>query len=293
MKEITGWEWNNEESVYVQEGFVWGKLDKELGTNKQGDVIGKSIYDPNSARWYNSFEQAQSIRFAVALHWMKSRLSEMLNVEGKKRKKLILDLGCSRSFIYRRWKNNMNFFNWPTLHYWGVDSSLKRINDGRNSFVKKKNDSVIYFLADLSSNIKFPAKADILICLEVLEHIPKSKVHTLLNNIYNALNSTGIAIISSPNPKEKGGWVWAESQKSHHYEYIWEEAEKLLISHGFEILDVTGVLPDRNYFRESSFLPIRKRLAELLPASMINNILLLAEEDMSKKRQWITKLQKK
>ena len=292
MKKLRGWNWDSEKKVYLQAGFVPGELDDQLGTNKHGDVIQKESYSPNKVRVYNSFEQAQQIRFMVALHWMKSRLSDILNVEGKKRKKLILDLGCSRSFIYRRWKNNMNHFNWSQLHYWGVDSNLKRINDGRDSFVKKKNDSVVYFLGDLSKPMTFPAKADIVICLEVLEHIAKSKVSYLLNNVRNSLSDQGIAIISSPNPKKKGEFVWKDSSDSHHYEYTFKEA-KALFKKDFKIIDHTGVLPDRNYFRESSFPNLRDKLVQYLPAPMVNNILLLAEKDMSKKRQWIFKLQKK
>jgi len=293
MKAIKGWKWNETKKLYVQNGFVLGELDDSLGTNKHGDVIQKESYSPNKVRFYNSFEEAQQVRFIVALHWMKSRLSDILNVEGKKRKKLILDLGCSRSFIYRRWKNNMNYFGWSLIHYWGVDSNLKRIDDGRAMFTKKKNDSVIYFLGDLSREMKFPGKADIVFCLEVLEHVPREKVYTFLNNIYNNLSDHGSAIISSPNPKEKGGFVWKDSPKSHHYEYKWEEAKELFEDNGFEIIKVTGVLPDRNYFRESSFYKLRKRLAEHLPGPIINNILLTAEKDMSKKRQWICLLNKK
>lgn len=288
------WEWDKKKGVYVHKYSNIKDLETSLGTDSHGDVKDRRSYDPNFSRLYNSFEQAQQIRFLVALHWMKLHFSHLLNtLEKIKRKKLVIDLGCSRSFIYRRWKNNMNHFNWPQLHYWGVDSSFKRINEGRKEFVKKKNDSVVYFLADLSQKIIFPAKADVILCLEVIEHIPPEKLHTLLYSIRKNLKKNGIVIISSPNPKSEGGWVWPDSHLSHHYEYTWSEAEKIFKKNKFKILEVTGVLPDRNYYRRSSFKEVRDKLSQVLPPPMINNILLLIEDDMSLKRQWIVKLQKK
>jgi SAM-dependent methyltransferase len=292
MKKIEGWNWSEKEKIYIQDGFKIGDLDNDIGTNCHGDVISKNSYSVEKIRFYNTFEEAQYFRFLVCLSWMKDHFSFLLEEEGEKRKKLVIDLGCSRSFIYRMWRNNMNFFNWPQISYWGMDSNIKRINDGRSSFIPKKNDSVIYFLGDLSNETKFPSKADVIVCLEVLEHLPKKKAHTLLNNAKKNLKSSGIIIMSSPNPPEKGGFVWKDSSKSHFYEYIFDEAKELFIENGLKIIDHTGVLPDRNYNKSCSNPSLRKRLSELVPNSIVNNFLLLAEEDMSKKRQWICKLRK-
>lgn len=292
MKKILGWKYDESKGVYIQDRFTSGELDEDVGTNVYGDVLQKESYSPNKVRFYNSFEEAQQTRFIVCLHWIKEHFSDLLETEKVKRKKLIIDLGCSRSFVYRRWKNNMNFFNWPQIHYWGVDSNLKRINDGRNSIEKKKNDSLIYFLGDLSEKMVFPAKADVIVCMEVLEHLPVSKARNILNNIYKALKSSGIAIISSPNPKNKGEFVWKDSQKSHFYEYTFEEAEKLFEDNGFSVIDKTGVLPDREYYKQTSFPELREKLIRYLPPPIVNNFLLLAEEDIRMKRQWICKLKK-
>jgi len=288
MKKIKGWSYNLDEDVYVQDGFVIGDLDGELGTDKHGDVKNRNIYDPNFVRWSNTFEVAQQVRFMTVMTWVRSHLTNIAASEGKKRKKLLIDLGCSRSFIYRRWKGNMNYFSWPIIHYWGVDSSLKRINEGRVEIIKKKNDSLVYFVGDLNREMQFPGKADLLICLEVLEHIPEKNVGNLLSTIKNNLRKDGMAIISSPNPESSGSWVWGdESQHSHHKEYTWEEAKKLFEDHGLKVQDYTGVLPDRNYFRRSSFGKLRAELVKHFPAPWVNNILLLAEPSMDIKRQWI------
>ena len=115
-----------------------------------------------------------------------------------------------------------------------------------------------------------------------------------MKTIYDSLRDDGIAIISSPNPKEKDGWVWGEESKSsHHHEYIWEEAKGLFEEFGFKILDVTGVLPDRNYFRRSKFKKERDKMAKYFPSSFVNNLFLLIEDDMDMKRQWICKIMKK
>jgi len=294
MKKLKGWKYDLKNNVYVQNDFSIGQLDDQLGTDQHGDVKNRQNYDPNFCRWNNSFEMAQHVRFATVMTWIRSRLSYIGELEGKKRKKVLIDLGCSRSFIYRRWKGNMNFWGWPLLHYWGVDSSLKRINEGRKEFVKKKNDSLVYFVGDLNKFMKFPGKADIIICLETLEHIPEENVRNLFNTFRFNLRENGLVIMSSPNPKEEDGWVWGEESKgSHHKEYTWEEAKILFSKNRFEVVDHTGVLPYRNYHHKSSFGKLRSELVKHFPSAWINNILLLAEPDMKMKQQWLCSLRKK
>lgn len=291
MKKIKGWEWNETASLYIQEGLDLSK-GIGLGTDKHGDVINKNIYNPRHSRLYNSFEQAQVFRFQIAVNWAKIHFQDLEKKEEKKRMKVVTDFGCSRSFWYQYWRYQGNYFGWPLIYYQGVDINLKRIQEGRESFVPKKNDRLVYFLGNLSSQIKMPNLADVIICLEVIEHIDPEKVHTLLNTLYNGLKSTGLLILSSPNPKKIGTWVWENSPQSHHYEYTFSETKDLLKKSGFKIVDHTGVLPDRNYFKSSSFPKLRKRLCEIMPAPLVNNFLLLAEKDIQKKRQWILKAKK-
>ena len=288
MKKIKDWIWDKENKVFVQDGFELNSLDENLGTDSHGDVTSSSNYSPSNVRWWNSFEEAQQMRFRIVMTRIRSRLLYIADIEKKKRKKLMIDLGCSRSFIYRRWRKNCNFFNWPKIAYWGVDSSLKRINQGRDSYVKKRNDSIAYFVGDLGEPMFFPTKADIIVCLEILEHIPEEKACNLLKTIYDHLSDNGSVIMSSPNPPEEGEWVWGkESQQSHHKEYTFGEAKDLLIFNGFEIVYHNGVLPYRNYNHQTSFKELRKELVKSLPAPLVNSMLLLAEPDMAIKRQWI------
>lgn len=288
MKKLNKWIWNEEEKLYVQEGFHPEELVNTLGANKFGDVLSRLSYSPISVRWNNTFEEAQQMRFMVCLHWIKSRLSYLLNVEGKKRKKLIIDLGCSRSIVYQRWRNNMSHFNCPQIYYWGFDSHLERIQQGRTLFKKKKNDSVVYFLGDILKEVRFPARADVIVAMEILEHLPPDKAGNLFKNIRRNLKKTGVAIVSSPNPAEKDSFVWADSEKGHHKEYPWFQAKEMMVNHGFEIIDRVGVLPVRNYFRRTSFPEIRKELVKHLPSSFVNPILLLAEDNMSLNKEWIS-----
>jgi len=283
---IKNWDWDNSKRLYVRRGFT---DDVESKIGKHGDVVQKEMYNPRKVRWYNSFEMAQQIRFMICLEWIRQHFQDLARKEKKKR--LIIDLGCSRSFVYQFWRHNCNYFGWPQIHYWGVDANYKRIEEGRNMFVKKKNDRVVYFLADLACPLRFPAKADVVVCMEVIEHLPPRKVLYLLNNVKNALNSTGIAIISSPNPESKGEWVWENSEESHHYEYTWKEARKIFENNGLVILDRTGVLPYRNY-RSTTTNPYRNQIANYLPAPLVNNVLLTGEVNMYKKKMWICKVKK-
>jgi len=289
----TEWELIPVGDVHLVRGSNLNDLKIGLGTDRHGDVLGRDIYNPRHARLFNSFEQAQIMRFLVGITWAREHFQELEKKEGKKRRKVVTDLGCSRSFWYQYWKFQANYFGWPLLLYQGVDINFDRIDQGRKMFIKKKNDILEYFLVDLSSRFTLPKKADFLVCMEVLEHVEKTKVHTLLNSIHKNLKRSGIAIISSPNPLNEGGWVWKDSGKSHHYEYTFAQAKSLLEENGFEIINHTGVLPDRNYFKTSKFPKIRKKLATFLPAPMVNNILVMLESDVSKRRQWIIKAKKK
>jgi len=54
------------------------------------------------------------------------------------------------------------------------------------------------FLGDISS-IQIKDKYDVIFLLQVLEHIPKTKYHELLNTLYKQLNKDGKIIITVPN----------------------------------------------------------------------------------------------
>lgn len=284
-----GWEYEKIDDIWIHESFKDHKLG--VGDDLHGDVTGKMTYDPSKSRLFNSFEVAQVTRFQIAVNWMRMHFQDLQKTERKKRSKIVIDLGCSRSYLYGTWKNRGNYFGWPLLEYMGIDSNLKRIEDGRDMFPPKKNDRVVYGLADLGSEISLP-KSDIIVCMELLEHLPREKAIYLIYTIRKSLKSSGIAIISSPNPSP-GEWVWGEESKvSHQYEYPWEEACFLFEKSGFKILDRVQVLPDRNYRRDTSFPKLRNRLSKILPPPIINSVLLLAEKNMTLGKQWICKISK-
>ena len=289
--EKSKWEWDDRRKVFVQKGFKVESLDYEKGSDKFGDVIPKKSYSPLTVRWNNTFEMAQQFRFIIALSWIKNHFTKIH--KNSKRRKTIIDFGCSRSVVYQRWRNNMNYFNCPKIYYCGFDSNFKRISQGRELYAKKKNDKVEYFLGNMASPLSFPVKADVIVAMEILEHLDPERVDIFFKNIYNNLRKDGIGIISSPNPKQGEDWTWSDSSKGHWKEYSWDIASNLIKDNGFTVLDRIGVLPSRNYFKKTSFPKLRKRLVEHLPSSFVNPILMFAEKDMSMNREWICKVVKR
>jgi len=274
------------EDLYVQEEFT-GAEDSKAG--KTGDVPSPAMYDPRKVRWFSGFEFAQQVRYMVVLNWIKKYFDELSKRNRKGR--LVLDLGCSYSFLYNFWRSNGNYFNWPRVHYHGVDANLKRIQKGRESFVKKKRDLLTYYLADITKPLVFKDKMDVIVCMETLEHIHKEKAFELISNIKRNLKKTGIVIMSSPNPlKEKGEkFVWKDSEKGHIYEWSFDEAGSFFGDLGLRMDEVCGILPRREFKRETKFDAVRDSLANYLPLTIVNSFLCVGD-NVNLSKQWMMML---
>jgi 2-polyprenyl-3-methyl-5-hydroxy-6-metoxy-1,4-benzoquinol methylase len=225
-------------------------------------------------RWFNTFEVAQFFRFIIALNWLREYFSK-----SKANYRVLVDFGCSRGQLYTFWRNNGNYFGWPRLHYYGVDADHRRLEP---QLPHKANDEYHAVIADLGYPLKMPEKADAIVAMEVLEHIPMNKASTFMKNIYNNLKSDGIAILSSPNPDKNKGeqWAWKDSESSHHYEWEFEEFREFA-QEDFIFREFVGILP-RKPIKDSLY----RELKSSLPFSFIGNMAGLTYH-VSHCRQWM------
>ena len=82
-----------------------------------------------------------------------------------------------------------------------------------------------------------PASVDLVICNEVLEHIPQDKVRVVLRAIHRAMRREGLAIISTPNKDGTNDKLPAD----HVYEWGYQELQDAFTAAKLEVIDELGV----------------------------------------------------
>ncbi len=100
----------------------------------------------------------------------------------------VLEAGCGS---LSRFEFGSNF------HITGIDISSKQLE--RNENVNEK------ILGDLQTYKLQVDQYDIIMCIDVLEHL--SKPNQALNNLFGAIKRDGIAVLSSPDPLSVKGLV--------------------------------------------------------------------------------------
>ena len=239
-----------------------------------------NIFTPEYFRLFNSYETSQLLRFYIVINRIYKKHTKIPI-------KKILDLGCSWSKLYTLWYKNGNFMNRPSIEYWGVDADYKRLSKGRDYVLNhhKKNDKIIHVLADVSMFIDFENAFDVIVAMEIFEHIPKDKIPNLLCTIYKNLSDNGLGIISGENPDMGGERVFKES--NHHYEWPLKEITELAGRIGFKIVDFCSILSKPKYKFSPEINSITKRLSQFLPTTITNNIACLLDKTCNSGRQWI------
>lgn len=176
-------------------------------------------------------------------------------VEGIEFKNLI-DVGCASGHTLF---NLASLF--PHAYFTGIDTGEHFINFAKNN-AKSNNIDNIRFDCNLIENHNYKDKFDIVILLEVLEHVMDERI--LVESIKSLLNKFGVVIISTPNLNGDGTVYGrflraikcrkftpafdfsSEGTKKHGDQHVREfnhdELIKLMDENGFDKVHLTGVL---------------------------------------------------
>lgn len=101
----------------------------------------------------------------------------------------LLDYGCGYGFYSLK-------FAELGFKVFAVDNDYKKTTHVRNMAIKEAISNIEVDNVDLEIDSQFTKKFDIILCIEVLEHVKEYK--KLLNNLDNILISPGLLIISVP-----------------------------------------------------------------------------------------------
>lgn len=170
-------------------------------------------------------------------HWYQSRFQLRRYVQAfylaipyLNKTKTVLDFGCG--------DGRMTALIAPhSKKVVGIDNQERPIAFAR-LMVNEKN--VEFHSVELESLPK--QNFDVMICFDVIEHIPRRNAAEHLNQLRNLLTSNGVLLITTPNRKEFWGRIFGhKTDEKHYYEYSLEELENMLQSAGFKIKEKHGI----------------------------------------------------
>lgn len=126
--------------------------------------------------------------------------------------------------------------NYPIAKIYAVDIKEDYINDCKKFFERLRMNNVEFGIEDLTK-INYKSKFDLIICIDVMEHIEDDI--RVFKNFYNALRPNGIVIINTPSTFG-GSDVHSDEDKSfigEHFRvgYSKEDFKEKLESVGFKI----------------------------------------------------------
>jgi 2-polyprenyl-3-methyl-5-hydroxy-6-metoxy-1,4-benzoquinol methylase len=146
---------------------------------------------------------------------------------------MVLDIGCGDVPLMRAMRSSML----RPRFYLGVDVRPRMIEKVTTYY----RDHKVHFPFDVRYMDFTEADPKLLglkwtqvVCLEVIEHMPRGRGEMLLQNIKSALSQGGTGYISTP--------CFDGSRKAQHHRYEWDrsELENALIQLGFKIENVWG-----------------------------------------------------
>jgi SAM-dependent methyltransferase len=153
------------------------------------------------------------------------RISKKLLKKYVHKESSIYEVGCGSGNFLLQLKND----GYKNLS--GSDFSEKT-----TELAKKKVDCDIHCLNLSKHSVIFDKKKDVVVCLEVLEHIGDDL--TVMNNIYHMLAKEGLLIASVPYSMKF--WSMHDDFSGHVRRYEPSELEEKLIKSGFSIVESFG-----------------------------------------------------
>jgi len=159
----------------------------------------------------------------------------------------VLELGCDVAFL--REMIHRGTYHTGT-NYVGLDIKLAPLRYS-SSRMPNCNNPAVYVVHDLYNpmDIVVPNSVDLVVAMEVIEHLEEKYGIATMKDIYHKLRPGGIAFISIPNYDPSLWYVEKKHRHTgfpfHHKEYTVEEFQGICRSIGFTIEDTYGWVSDR------------------------------------------------
>lgn len=171
-------------------------------------------------------------------HWYQSRFQYMkyyrqfeLAREHIKKNSVVLDFGCGDGKM-------TSLLSDISRRIYGVDNQERAIN-----FAKLMTFNKNISFKKTYNDILFPNNFfDVVVCFDVIEHIPIHLVHYVIYEIKRVLKRNGLLILTTPNRCSLNNRIFGHNiDPKHYYEYSFEELDNLLKSEGFHVKEKKGI----------------------------------------------------
>jgi SAM-dependent methyltransferase len=180
--------------------------------------------DTDYGRYYKKFHQDSEKYVTKQIFSYKKMFAKLLP---QHKDAFILDIGCGMGFALSALRD-LGYRNIE-----GIDTDLGQVDfcikQGLN--VKKVDDSS-EFLRDKSN------KYDLVILLDVLEHVPTNCQLNLLKSINSALNENGVIMCKVPNANSSLASRWRYNDWTHHCSFTEHSIDFVLFNAGFDRIQV-------------------------------------------------------
>lgn len=203
------------------------------------------------------------------------------NIIDKNNINSILDVGCGKLqlpiFLYM---NRTKF----TGKYTGLDAraSEKWLEFAKNNYNNFGNNFNIELIKiNIVEDDYTINKHDIVICTEVLEHVPRNKAELLIKKLYNWTNNNGYLIFSTPNAGISKTVAENHCGPEGSREWEYNEKIKLLENAGFIIENKIGTFIKLDKINDNRWDNDTKLLKDILPSAFFRTYLALLQPEQS------------
>jgi 2-polyprenyl-3-methyl-5-hydroxy-6-metoxy-1,4-benzoquinol methylase len=153
-----------------------------------------------------------------------------------RKKRSVLDFGCGPGYL-------IPYLCQCGISVYGTDSSTDSVHKANSRLFGLENFCGVETLSELDTlNMEF----DVIIAIEVIEHLYDDTLAQMMDYIFSKLSETGILILTTPNDENlaENMVVSPESGRIfHRWQHVqnWnrDSIESLLKSHGFEIVEIS------------------------------------------------------